>query len=180
MTRTYLILKTTDAIHRAIDNQSLNNAHQALVELHDDIQEYKVDDKAYEEVVEDTETLLGELTSRKRASMEGLPDNIASQLADLSQRIESLYLRNSGNETTGGESTEQLREERDFYREKLREYEQEIQDLKDHIHEKQLEMTERRAKFEQKTTDMQERANDLSQRVEDAREDLIGTEDDEN
>ena len=66
MNRTYLVLKTTDTLNRAIDNQSLDNAHQALVELHDDIQEYEVDDDAYKEVLENAETLLGVLESKKR------------------------------------------------------------------------------------------------------------------
>lgn len=179
MTRTYLILKTTDTLHRAIDSQSLNDAHRALVELHDDMQEYEVDDDAYEEVSEGVETLLEVLESRKRASMEGLPDDVASQLADLTHRTESLYLRNSGNDTAEEKSIEQLREERDFYREKLREYDRELQDLKDHIHEKRLEMTERRARSEQKAADMREESDRVRQRAEKAYEKIMGSEEDE-
>lgn len=129
MTRTYLILKTTDTLSRAIDSQSLDDAHQALIELHDDMQEYEVDDDTYEEVLEGVETLLEVLESRKRASMEGLPDDVASQLADLTHRIESLYLRNSGNDTVGEDSIEQLREERNLYRAKLREYDRKLREV---------------------------------------------------
>src|SRR6056297_2123309 len=122
MTRTYLILKTTDTLHRAVDNQSLNDAHQTLVTLRDDIQEYEVDDDAYDEVLTSVETLLEVLEASKKASMEGLSDEVTSQIGDLIHRTESLYLRHSDNDITDEESIERLREERDFYQEKLREY----------------------------------------------------------
>lgn len=130
------MLKNTDTLDRAIDNQSLNDAHQALVELHDDIQEYEVDDDAYEEVLKDVDALLEELEARKGASIKSLPNDVASQLADLTHRIESLYLRSSGDDTTDEKSNDQLREERDLYREKLREFERKLRKLTEELESK--------------------------------------------
>jgi DNA repair exonuclease SbcCD ATPase subunit len=121
MGRTYEILKTTDSISRAIENQSLDHAREVLTVLRDDMREYEVDDKAYPELLEKLDTLLDSLESHEERSSEELPEELIDSLDPLLERIDSLYLRKSEKGEIGGspeESAEEIRLERALYQTK--------------------------------------------------------------
>lgn len=179
MSRTYVILRTTDTIKRAIENRSFKHAHQALVELHDGIREYAVDDSVYDEVLEDVEALREVFETHNRASIDALSDSLVSELSDTIQRVQGLYLRTATTEADETDSIEQLREERDFYCEKLREYERNLRELEKTLHEKHLEMTEWRAKAEQKAEDVRQELERREKRMEETMENSLSPDWDE-
>jgi len=123
MSRIYSVLKTTNSISRALDDGSIDRLCQSLIELRDDMREFKVQDEAYSEVLESLEELLEVLDELSDLNTEvesiEIPNNIETQIRIVTHRVDSLYLRNSNFESGDRETADQIKEERDLYRAKL-------------------------------------------------------------
>jgi hypothetical protein len=156
MTRTYLILKTTDKISRAVDHRSISDAHQSLIELRDDMQEYTVADDAYRAILDDVEELI-EASNVEKDVIEDLSEELASSIIDTIHRVQSLYLRATDTETNNQESIKQLREERNFYRSKLWEYNRALRKALTELQANQIETKIRLAEASEKIESLTEK-----------------------
>lgn len=119
MGQTYEIVKTTDNLSRAVENDLLSDTLEILATLRDDLREYEVDDEAYFEILEEIDKIFDILKGRYDTFLEGIPDNVAIRLAIATSRIDGIYLRNSTQQESKHQSIESLRRERDLYRQKL-------------------------------------------------------------
>jgi regulator of sigma D len=121
MERTYEILKTTDSLSRAVENQSLGDVQEVMIELRDDMREFEIEDESYSEILEELSELLDILEVVNESSLEGLPEELNTQIPLLINRVDSLYLRNIKNKRSkelSDESVEGIRLERDLYQTK--------------------------------------------------------------
>jgi len=121
MERTYEILKTTDSLSRAVENKSLIDVQEVLIELRDDVREFKVNDESHPEVIEELNKLLDAVKMANGNSLDDFPEDIATQISLVVNRVDSLYLRNIKNDRdkkTSEEPVEEVRLEREMYRTK--------------------------------------------------------------
>lgn len=121
MGRTYEILKTTDSLSRAVENQSVSDVKEVLIELRDDMREFEVDDESYSEIMEKLSKLLEMIEVANESPSESFPEDLSTQTHLLINRVDSLYLRSVKDEPNMGttdESVEGIRAERNLYQTK--------------------------------------------------------------
>lgn len=116
------------------------------------MREYEVEDEAYPEVLSETEELIDLLGMVVEASSDQLPEELVVRIQTVLSRVDGIYLRSGETGSEDGESTEQLRKERDMYKRKLK-LEKRLRDLAVAYIESSGEATERLAQQLEHTLD---------------------------
>lgn len=168
MSRIYQILKTTDKLTQAVENDSPERAKSTLIELRDDIREYQLDDETYPEVIGEVEAIITSLEMSEK-----LVDDIPNRIFRVSSRIDALYARH--NEGDPEQSIEDIRNERDLYRKKMLEYERSIRELSHMVEKKKAEMRVRREEAEKRKQNMLDRSEEHRSSIQDSTEAILGT-----
>lgn len=118
------------------------------------MQEYTVTDDAYRAILDDVEELIKASNVEKNVT-DNLSEGHASKIIDTIHRVQSLYLRATDTDTNNQESVKQLREERNFYRSRLREYNRALREALTELQANQIEtevkLTEASEKLESLT-----------------------------
>jgi 1,2-phenylacetyl-CoA epoxidase catalytic subunit len=120
MERTYEILKTTDSLSRAVENQSLNDVRELLIELRDDMREFDVDDESYSDILKELNELIEKIKISNRGSLNGVSEDLTTQIFLIINRIDGVYLRNKNkyDKNPSEKSVEEVGLERDMYQTK--------------------------------------------------------------
>lgn len=119
----YQMLKTTDRLAQAVKMESISDTRQVLIEIQDDMRDRSISSDVYDEILEDIDILIEDLQVYKNSPIEGFSDSFTAEINLVATRIDSLYLRHANTRAeTDTDSVEQVKRERDLYREKLLRY----------------------------------------------------------